>query len=371
MSGAPADSGILGRMSATGDEAPASWMRDPGVWAGLSIVLLVAMLDRISLVALTGGFGIGALVTAMMCSARRTAGVGAVALIATLSVGALSEDYGAADLAVRGLTCLTLVVLAVASAETRERREARLRRLTVIADAAQRAVLRASPERIGDLGFAVRYVSASEEAAIGGDLYEIAATPYGVRVIVGDVRGKGLPAVQTAASVLGAFRQAALSAPDPAALARRVDDVISRLIDEEEFVTAVFAEFRDDGTIAVANCGHHPPLLLDADGTRVLDTGEPTPPLGLMPDPELVVHPWRPGGRVLLYTDGLVEARDEAGEFFGLDQGAPVLTGSPLPAALDRLVERLRAHVGGRVGDDVALVLVEDRTHAGLARVGR
>ncbi|MQW77930.1 SpoIIE family protein phosphatase [Nocardioides sp. dk4132] len=357
-------------MSVAVEEVPASWVRDPGVWAGLSIVLLVAMLDRVSVVALTGGFGIGALVTAMISTARRTAGVGLVALAATLLVGSWSDDYGPTEFAVRGLTCLALGVLALVSAETRERREARLRRLTVIADAAQRAVLRASPERIGTLGFAVRYVSATEEAAIGGDLYEIAATPFGVRVIVGDVRGKGLPAVQTAASVLGAFRQAALSAPDPAALARRVDDVISRLIDEEEFVTAVFAEFRDDGTIALANCGHHPPLLLDADGTRVLDTGEPTPPLGLMPDPELVVHPWRAGGRVLFYTDGLVEARDEAGEFFGLDPGAQVLTGRPLPAALDRLVERLSAHVGGRVTDDVALVLVEDLTHARVTRAG-
>ncbi|WP_166391228.1 PP2C family protein-serine/threonine phosphatase [Nocardioides ochotonae] len=358
-------------MSVTVDEAPASWVRDSGVWAGMSIVLLVAMLDRVSLVALTGGFGIGALVTAMMSTARRTAGVAAFALAATLGVGALSEGYGAAEFAVRGLTCLVLGVLAVVSAETRERREARLRRLTVIADAAQRAVLRASPERIGTMGFAVRYVSASEEAGIGGDLYEIAATPFGVRVIVGDVRGKGLPAVQTAASVLGAFRQAALSAPDPATLARRVDDVISRLIDDEEFVTAVFAEFRADGTVALANCGHHPPLLLDADGARVLDTGEPTPPLGLMPDPELAVHPWRPGSRMLLYTDGLVEARDEAGEFFGLDAGTPVLTGRPLPAALDGLVERLRAHVGGRVADDVALVLAEDRTRVGVAHAGR
>jgi phosphoserine phosphatase RsbU/P len=357
--------------SPAADEVPASWVRDPGVWAGLGIVLLVAVLDRVSLVALTGGFGIGALVTAMLSTARRTAGVGAVALVAALGTGLLAKDYGPAEHAVRGLICVLFGVLAVVSAETRERREARLRRLTVIADAAQRAVLRASPERIGTLGFAVRYVSASEEAAIGGDLYEIAATPFGVRVIVGDVRGKGLPAVQTAASVLGAFRQAALSAPDPATLARRVDDVISRLIDEEEFVTAVFAEFRDDGTVALANCGHHPPLLLDADGARVLDTGEPTPPLGLMPEPELVVHPWRPGSRLLLYTDGLVEARDEAGEFFGLDAGAPVLTGRPLPAALDGLVERLRAHVGGRVADDVALVLVEDRTRASVARAGR
>ncbi|NPC96901.1 PP2C family protein-serine/threonine phosphatase [Nocardioides sp. zg-DK7169] len=348
----------------------APWVRDPGVWAGLSLVLLVAVLDRVSLVGLTGGFGIGALVTAMISTARRTAGVAVFALLAALVAGGFVEEYGPPEYAIRILICVVLGALAVASAETRERREARLRRLTVIADAAQRAVLRASPDRIGRLGLAVRYVSASEEASIGGDLYEIAATPFGVRVIVGDVRGKGLPAVQTAASVLGAFRQAATTAPDPAVLARQVDDVISRLIDDEEFVTAVFAEFRDDGTVALANCGHHPPMLLDSDGARVLDTGEPTPPLGLFPDPELVVHPWRPGGRLLLYTDGLVEARDEDGEFFSLEGEANLLAKRPLPAALDGLVAHLRAHVGGRVADDVALVLAEDLTRAGV-RAGR
>lgn len=364
-------SGTLGSMSSAVGAVPASWARDPGVWAGLSLVLLILVLDQVSLVALTGGFGIGALVTAMVSSARRTAGVAVVALVVALAAGLPVEDYGPPEYAVRGLICLVLGALAVVSAQNRERREARLRRLTVIAEAAQRAVLRASPETIGSLGFAVRYVSASEEASVGGDLYEIIATPFGVRVIVGDVRGKGLPAVQTAASVLGAFRQAALTAPDPAALARRVDDVISRLVDEEEFVTALFAEFRDDGTLALANCGHHPPLLRDADGARVLDTGEPTPPLGLGPEPELVCHPWRPGARLLLYTDGLVEARDQAGVFFGTDPGAELLAGATRPEVLDRLIDRLRAHVGGKVADDVALVLVEDLAHAVALRVGQ
>jgi phosphoserine phosphatase RsbU/P len=340
----------------TGEVGP--WTRDAGVWFGVALVVVVVVLDRVSMVAVTGGLGIGALVTAMLSSPRRTAAVGGVGMLAALGVG-WAADFGLRELVVRTLLCLAITVLAVLSAQHRERREASLRRLTVIAETAQRAVLRASPDRIGDLGFAVRYVSATEEASVGGDLYEIAATPYGVRVLVGDVRGKGLPAVQTAASVLGAFRQAALTAPDPAALARSVDDVISRLIDEEEFVTAIFAEFRHDGTVALASCGHHPPFLLDADGARMLDTGEPTPPLGLMPDPELVVHPWPAGGRLLFYTDGLVEARDDQGRFFPLERFAPELAEGPVDVALDRLVERLLDHNGQGTEDDVALVLAQ------------
>ena len=92
--------------------------------------------------------------------------------------------------------------------------------MTVIAETAQRAVLRTMPTAIGSVGLAARYVSATAEALVGGDLYEVAATPYGVRVIVGDVRGKGLEAVQTAAAVLGAFRAAAFTEPDLGALSR-------------------------------------------------------------------------------------------------------------------------------------------------------
>ena len=94
--------------------------------------------------------------------------------------------------------------------------------------------------------------------------------------------------------------------------------MVSRLIDEEEFITAIFAEFRDD-TVTLANCGHHPPLLIDRQEMRLLDTGEPTPPLGLEPEPALVEHPWEPSARLLLYTDGLVEARDRRGRFFALE----------------------------------------------------
>jgi serine phosphatase RsbU (regulator of sigma subunit) len=253
-----------------------------------------------------------------------------------------------------------LAGLATYSAVLRERREMRLQRMTVIAETAQRAVLRATPDSIGTAGFATRYVSASEEASVGGDLYEIAATPFGVRVIVGDVRGKGLPAVQTAASVLGAFRQAAFTEPDPVALAGAIDDVVSRLIDEEEFITAIFAEFGED-TVTLANCGHHPPLFITKNQARVLDTGEPTTPLGLHPQPVLTSHPWSRQDRMLLYTDGLVEARDRRGVFFPLDEQANALTGSPLAEALDKVVDRLRAFAGGRIADDVALVLAENR----------
>ena len=334
--------------------------RDHGLVAGLLTIAAIAVLDAVTRVQLTGGYAIGAVVAALLSGARRTAYVVAVALLVALASGVWNTDTRSVDFLVRMAVCAGLGGLAVYSAWVRERREARLRRLAVIAETAQRAVLRSTPEAIGSVGFASRYISASEEASIGGDLYEIAATPYGVRVVVGDVRGKGLPAVQTAATVLGAFRQAAFSEPDIAGVAAVVDEVVSRIVDEEEFVTAVLAEFTDDRVVLV-NCGHHPPLLLAQGGTRCLDNGEPTTPWGLSPEPRVVEHAFGPDDRLLIYTDGLVESRDRAGRFFPLDEHTSLLRNLPLGEALDVLVERLRRFGGGRIADDVALVLAERR----------
>nr|WP_246390150.1 PP2C family protein-serine/threonine phosphatase [Nocardioides soli] len=214
------------------------------------------------------------------------------------------------------------------------------------------------PTAIGSVGLAARYVSAAAEALVGGDLYEVAETPFGVRVIVGDVRGKGLEAVQTAATVLGAFRAAAFTEPDPGALAMRIDETMSRILGDEEFVTAIVGQFQGD-RVTLANCGHHPPLFLQSGEATTVDTGEPTVPLGLGSVPTLSEHPWPRGARMLFYTDGLVEARDDRGEFFALDEYAAELGDGTVEEALDRLVARLLAYTGQALQDDMALVLAE------------
>ncbi|GAA4695590.1 PP2C family protein-serine/threonine phosphatase [Nocardioides conyzicola] len=298
------------------------------------------------------------IVASFMTRADRT---GLVALVA-VAISALGGTWLGVpytfDYWFRVSICATLAGLAVLSALLRDRREARLQRMTVIAETAQRAVLRSMPSAIGALGLAARYVSASAEALVGGDLYEVAATPYGVRVIVGDVRGKGLEAVQTAATVLGAFRAAAFSEPDPVALAKRIDETLSRMLGAEEFVTAIVGEFQED-RVTLANCGHHPPIMVDGGGASEMDTGEPTVPLGMGSEPVLSEHAWPAGARMLFFTDGLVEARDRSGEFFPLDDFADELGEGTVEEALDALVAHLLAYAGQEMNDDMALVLAE------------
>src|SRR3954469_24860470 len=239
-------------------------------------------------------FASGAIVASLMTTARRTAYVAGAAVVCGLLAHLWHDDTGTVDWLARVLLCALLGLVGIQGAALRERRVGRLERMTVIAETAQRAVLRSIPTAIGSVGLSARYVSATAEALVGGDLYEVAATPFGVRVIVGDVRGKGLEAVQTAAAVLGAFRAAAFTEPDPAALARTIDETLGRMMGDEEFVTAIVGEFHGD-RITLANCGHHPPVLVTDERVTTIDTGEPTVPLGLGSRPGLSEHPWPVG----------------------------------------------------------------------------
>lgn len=341
---------------------PATSSVDLGLVGGFVVLGVFVALSATTDVQLIAVFATSAIFASLLTTARRTVYVGVASIGCGVLAGIWHETTGTVDYFVRVLLNVLLVVLAVQGAALRESRESRLERMTVIAETAQRAVLRSIPTAIGSVGLAARYVSAAAEALVGGDLYEVAATPYGVRVIVGDVRGKGLEAVQTAAAVLGAFRVTAFTEPDLGALSRTIDATLARFMDDEEFVTAIVGEFHGH-RVTLANCGHHPPLLVAGSEVATVDTGEPTLPLGLGSDPVVTEHSWPEGARMLFFTDGLVEARDRSGTFFPLDDHAAEIAEGSVEEALDRLVAELVAHAGHRMRDDLALVLAESESH--------
>ncbi len=168
--------------------------------------------------------------------------------------------------------------------------------------------------------------------------------------------------MQLAGTVLAAFRKAAFEQPALDGVATELDRPVRAVAGDEDFVTALLVEFRPDGTVRFVNCGHHPPLLLSPHGVppRFVDTGEPQPPLGLGVRGTSTSLHWSPEQRMLLYTDGLVEARDRSGGFFPLTQWAPVLVEPSLDGALQELLAGLRDFSGAEVSDDVALLLAEN-----------
>lgn len=337
---------------------PGPLATDPGLLAGFGVLALLVGADLLADVLLTATYTASAIVASMLTDARRTAVVAAVGVLLAFAMGYVRSDAGEMEWILRASLGSGLGVLAVVSAHVRDKREDRLRRMTIIAATAQQALLSSLPSSIGGLAMASRYVSATSEALVGGDLYEVVPTPWGVRVIVGDVKGKGIEAVQVAAAVLSAFRHTAGDEPDLAAVARTLDTTIRRLLSDEDFVTAVIAEFGPD-RLTLANCGHPAPVLVTDATTTVLEPADATVPLGLGANPLLTLHDWPADGRLLLHTDGLSEARGHRGLFFPLDDVADGLARGSLDEALDELVAALLRHADAEIGDDLALVLIE------------
>jgi serine phosphatase RsbU (regulator of sigma subunit) len=250
--------------------------------------------------------------------------------------------------------------LALETARVLRDQSGRLADVQRVADAAQQAILAAPPARLGPVALSARYTSAAAEALVGGDLYETVARDGAVRLIVGDVRGKGLAAVRTATIVLGEFRASAADLDDLAEVARQIDRRVRAYLGEEDFVTALLAEVRDDGTWSIACCGHPPALLASGGRLTSLQT-DPSLPLGLGADPVLLSGRMVRGDRLLLYTDGVLEARDADREFVDLMRLVEPIVAGELETVLDDVLEHLHQQVGHDLGDDLALLVAEYR----------
>ncbi|MET7469139.1 PP2C family protein-serine/threonine phosphatase [Micromonospora sp. NPDC005686] len=285
-----------------------------------------------------------------------------------LAVGGLATAIGIAfAFAERGSPLVTVVnvtavgaatAIAAATAAIRQRQAERIAELTRLASVAQQAVLRPLGPQVGTLAVAARYISSTATAAIGGDLYEVMDTPYGVRMIIGDVRGKGLDAVRLASIVLGSYRHVAYERADLRAVVTDLDRAVARNVGDEDFVTAALVEERG-GTLTIVNCGHPPPLLLRRGAVIPLEPPAPAPPLGFMPVVRPRVERLEPGDRLLLFTDGLGEARRD-GEFFPTaDRAWRLLGHGTVGDGLASLETALVEWVHGRLDDDIALVLME------------
>ncbi|MFD7020031.1 PP2C family protein-serine/threonine phosphatase [Streptomyces sp. NPDC059161] len=310
-------------------------------------------------------------IAAPFYSGRATAAVGAGSLVAVVGLWFIHDLPNLGEGASELFTVLTVGGLALVINRILRRSGEQLASARVIAETAQRAVLPTPASRIGGLHVAARYEAAQADAFIGGDLFAVQDTPHGVRLIVGDVRGKGLQAVEAVAVVIGAFREAAEQESSLEAVAQRLERALARegtrrdrLDAFEGFTTALLGEIpRGDGTVRLVNRGHPEPLMLHADGALdVLVPAEPALPLGMG---DLGVWPDRsdersfPAGSTLLfYTDGLSEARDAEGVFY--DPRARLL-GAIFPGpdeVLDALVDDVRRYTGGGTNDDMALLAV-------------
>ncbi|MEU1122493.1 PP2C family protein-serine/threonine phosphatase [Streptomyces sp. NPDC005899] len=265
------------------------------------------------------------------------------------------------------------VLLAIVIAVLRAQAHSYVLHLRSAADTTRQVLLRPIPQGWGGMESAARYLAADVEARVGGDFYEVLATPHGARALLGDVQGKGLPAVSTAGAVVGAFREAGYHEPDLHVVAsrmewglRRHNSLRSAWGDQEErFATAVVIAFPPSvDSIQVVNFGHEGPLVIGPRGVRRLPQ-EQGPPVGmaeLTDSPPVVCRlPFDQQETILLVTDGVTEARNRTGEFFPLRQCLEQLhvahpDGIAPSRLLSLIVDALLHHTGGRLTDDAALL---------------
>ncbi len=172
--------------------------------------------------------------------------------------------------------------------------------------------------------------------------------------------------MEQAARVIRAFRQSAALRESLTDVAREMDEYLADFFGEEEFVTALLIEVSGPGQLMLLNAGHPPPQLVRASGESELLEIPPALPLGLglggTSGVDAVPLHWTPRDRLLMYTDGLSEARDRAGRFLDLASLAAGLreTGT-VEAALDAVLARVAGHVPrGHLEDDLALLLLEN-----------
>ncbi len=201
---------------------------------------------------------------------------------------------------------------------------------------------------------------------VGGDAFDYSLAGGTVSLSLLDGVGHGLPAVLTTSVALAALRAARRAGTGLPGLPGAATDAIAGEWTDGRFVTGVLAEFDTaSGVFRYVNAGHPPPVLLRRGrAVRALGEGRRLP-LGLA-DGRVEVGQARlePGDRLLLYTDGVTEARDPDGELFGLARLADLAerhigSGLPGPETLRRLGQAVRGHQAGHAGDDASLLLLE------------
>ena len=205
---------------------------------------------------------------------------------------------------------------------------------------------------------------------VGGDGFDYAVDGATAHLAVFDAMGHGLSAATTGAVALSALRAARREGASLTDMAQAADQAIIHQFGDLRFVTCLLAELNvETGHLRLINAGHWPPLLI-RKGRALKDlTGGNRLPLGLgSAPPEPAVEAMEPGDWLLLYTDGVIEARNPEGELFGIERLISLIerqAASDLSAAetLRRLGHHIVAYQDGPLHDDATMMLVEWRGH--------
>ncbi|MGW5276053.1 PP2C family protein-serine/threonine phosphatase [Streptomyces sp. NPDC004044] len=315
-------------------------------------------------------------VTSVVAGPRLTALIGGLAVASLVVAGTERDVLTTESVLVEFGSLAALSALLVIFSLLRDRLWLDLLRARSVSDATQRVVLRPLPDRAGPVSIASEYRSAEADTRIGGDLYAVARASDSTRLVIGDVRGKGLASISDTAIMLGAFRAAAHRQSPLPELVTYLEGAVRWGLAEfsecsgseadvgERFVTAVVVDIPDNEPVVhVISCGHPPPLLLRDATATALNVPAPALPLGLggLSDDSYVqaTFPFAYGDRLLLYTDGVSETRDGQGTFYPLAERAAAWTDQAPGPLVQKITADLKAYAAGPLNDDMAMIVVQ------------
>lgn len=249
----------------------------------------------------------------------------------------------------------------IAAGREARRQQADVQRELDEARRIQRQLLPTTLAEIEGCEIATQWVPAS---GVGGDCFD--AIPFGshrMGLCIADVVGKGIPAALLMSNLQAAVRAFATEATGPAELCGQVNRILSGRIAEGRFISFFYCAIDTaDGTLTFSNAGHYFPIVVHTDGSvsRLTDGG---PVLGVFADAayEQGQIPLAPGDRLVLFTDGVTEARNEQDEEFGEDRliACTIANRScSAPALQARLSDQVAAFSGDTLQDDATLIVV-------------
>jgi sigma-B regulation protein RsbU (phosphoserine phosphatase) len=233
-------------------------------------------------------------------------------------------------------------------------------------DVARRIQQSLKPRSLPQEGWFVGCGSSESSHQVGGDYYDVVAIgPDTWSLVVADVSGKGVSSALLASFLQGAFLSASCTTDIPEVFAR-VNAFLNDRAETGKYATMFYSKLDIAGHLAYANAGHCAPMLVRANGD-IEKLGATSLPVGLVPGALFPLShlDLAPGDRMVLYSDGVTEAQNDAGEFFGRRrlreaiQGAASASCAELHAAIHRAIVAFTA--GAEQGDDMTLLVVEYR----------
>ncbi|HEY8130851.1 MAG TPA: PP2C family protein-serine/threonine phosphatase [Thermoanaerobaculia bacterium] len=201
--------------------------------------------------------------------------------------------------------------------------------------------------------------------AFTGDFYVTHRASDRLWFALGDVAGKGLPAAVVMAMIQEELehriQSCAQALCDPTVTMTRLHAFLKPLIPMNRFATVVIGHLRDDGKLSIVNAGHCSPLIVRADG-RVEQVGSTGPVVGVLSSSQWFTFETTlaRGETLVLYSDGVLEARSPDGEEFGIERIEDGLSVGPVSAGqiAERILAAVNRHTGDVRDDDLTLVVV-------------